>query len=351
MSRAPAVRHVKTAAGYGVGRLVLASFVLLTLLLVAEAKLARWIVGKPYEAAPRTDGVYGSGSDEPLSLVVLGDSVAASMGVREQHEAVATFLATGLSSASRRSVRLTSVARSGARSAELEGQVTEALGAHPDAAVIVIGGNDVMRRTPPRVALRHMRRAVRRLREAGCQVVVGTCPDLGTIQPIQQPLRTLVRHASRVFAAAQTVAVVEAGGRAVSLGDVLGPAFRAAPREMFGPDRFHPSPRGYASAAAALLPAVCVELGLWSETETLREPVRGSSVLPIPLAAAEAAEKPGTEVAASGEVPRHRRDPRGPWARVLRPRRRHRALPDTAAGLQSAEQGARLREEAGWPTP
>lgn len=350
MSRASIVRHVKTAAGYGVGRLGLASFVLLALLLVAEAKLARWIVGKPYEAAPRTDGLYGSGSDEPLSLVVLGDSVAASVGVREPHESAAAFLATGLSSASGRSVRLTSVARSGARSADLERQVTEALGAHPDAAVIVVGGNDVMRRTPPRVTLRHLRRAVQRLRGAGCRVVVGTCPDLGTIQPIQQPLRTLVRHASRVFAAAQTVAVVEAGGRAVSLGDVLGPAFRAAPQEMFGPDQFHPSPRGYASAAAALLPAVCVELVLW-ETEMVREPVRWSSVLPVPLAAAEAAEKPGTEVAASGEVPRHRRVPRGPWARVLRPRRRRPALPGTAAGRQSAEQGARLREEAGWPTP
>ena len=31
--------------------------------------------------------------------------------------------------------------------------------------------------------------AVRRLREAGAEVVVGTCPDLGAVQPVPQPLR------------------------------------------------------------------------------------------------------------------------------------------------------------------
>ena len=39
------------------------------------------------------------------------------------------------------------------------------------------------------VSVRHLRDAVRRLTEAGTEVVVGTCPDLGTIQPIRPPLR------------------------------------------------------------------------------------------------------------------------------------------------------------------
>ena len=65
------------------------------------------------------------------------------------------------------------------------------------------------------------------------------------------------------MAAAQTVAVVEAGGRTVSLGDLLGPEFYERPHEMFSSDRFHPSPAGYARAAAALLPSVCAALGIW----------------------------------------------------------------------------------------
>ena len=81
-------------------------------------------------------------------------------------------------------------------------------------------------------------------------MVVGTCPDLGTIRPIQPPLRWLARRWSRQLAAAQTVAVVRAGGRTVSLGDLLGPQFDAAPEQMFGADRFHPSAEGYRAAAA-----------------------------------------------------------------------------------------------------
>ena len=71
------------------------------------------------------------------------------------------------------------------------------------------------------VAVRHLEMAVRRLREAGAEVVVGTCPDLGAIEPVPQPLRLLARRWSRDLAAAQTVAVVEAGGRAVSVGDLV----------------------------------------------------------------------------------------------------------------------------------
>ena len=71
--------------------------------------------------------------------------------------------------------------------------------------------------------------AVRQLRAAGAQVVVGTCPDLGTVQPIRPPLRWLARRWSRQLAAAQTVAVVEEGAWTVSLADLLGPRFAAEP--------------------------------------------------------------------------------------------------------------------------
>ena len=122
---------------------------------------------------------------------------------------------------------------------------------------------------------------MRRLRDAGAEVVVGTCPDLGTIEPVAQPLRLLARRWSRDLAAAQTVAVVEAGGRTVSLGDLLGPEFYERPHEMFSSDRFHPSAAGYARAAAALLPSVCAALGLWvGEAEAAPDRRRGEGVGP-----------------------------------------------------------------------
>jgi lysophospholipase L1-like esterase len=91
-------------------------------------------------------------------------------------------------------------------------------------------------------------------------VVVGTCPDLGTLQPFRPPLRQLARQWSRQLAAAQTRAVTAAGGWTVPLGGLLGARFAAEPHRMFGKDRFHPSAYGYAAATAALLPPALAAL-------------------------------------------------------------------------------------------
>ena len=172
------------------------------------------------------------------------------------------LIASALAELAERPVRLVRLAVSGAESRELDAQVDRALAEKPDVALIMIGANDVTSRTKPAVSVRHLADAVRRLIAAGCEVVVGTCPDLGTIRPIAQPLRLLARRWSRQMAAAQTIAVVEAGGRTVSLGSVLGPAF-ASDRDMFSIDEFHPSAVGYAQAAAVLLPSVADAVGVW----------------------------------------------------------------------------------------
>ncbi|SCF86113.1 hypothetical protein GA0115255_109151 [Streptomyces sp. Ncost-T6T-2b] len=143
--------------------------------------------------------------------------------------------------------------------------------------------------------MRCLTTAVRRLRTAGAEVVVGTCPDLGTIEPVYQPLRWLARRVSRQLAAAQTIGTVEQGGRTVSLGDLLGPEFAANPRELFGPDNYHPSAEGYATAAMAVLPTLCAVLGLWPETDRL-DGARREDILPVAKAASQAAREAGTEV-------------------------------------------------------
>ena len=155
-----------------------------------------------------------------------------------------------------RRVYLRAFAKVGARSSDLDGQVDRALPIEPDVAVILIGANDVTHRVRPAASVGHLAEAVRRLRDAGVAVVVGTCPDLGTVKPIPPPLKQVARTWSRRMAAAQTIAVLEGGGRTVSLGSVLGPEFAAAPALLFGPDQFHPSAAGYRSLAAVLLPSM-----------------------------------------------------------------------------------------------
>ncbi len=200
-------------------------------------------------------------------MVILGDSSAAGYGVHRPRETPGALLADRrVPAAAPPGAPATATRWSARMSAGLRHQVDAALERKPDLAVILIGGNDVTHRTP----LQHRRAPPRRRRARGCarparEVVVGTCPDLGAIQPIQPPLRWLARRWSRQLAAAQTVAVVEAGGWTVSLGDLLGPRFAAEPTRMFAADRFHPSAEGYAVAAAALLPTVLAALGAADE--------------------------------------------------------------------------------------
>jgi hypothetical protein len=156
--------------------------------------------------------------------------------------------------------------------------------------------------------------------------VVGTCPDLGTIRPIPPPLKQVAREWSRRLAAAQTITVVENGGRSVSLGDILGPEFDAAPAVLFGPDQFHPSADGYKQLASVLVPSCLAALDLLPEDEATPEPLRREGILPVAAAAVRAARTPGTEVDGT-EVGGNQRGLRGRWVELRHRRRR----PSTAA--------------------
>jgi lysophospholipase L1-like esterase len=331
VSRASQARRIATAAAYGGGWLGLLTAAGWGLLL-GEAKLARRWVGPPDGAPLTADGVYGVGqatSELLLTLAVLGDSSAAGLGVHDPLETPGVLVAAGLAEVADRPVRLVSTAVVGARSEHLASQVERVRAERPDVAVIMIGANDVTGRVRPSEAVAHLARAVRRLHADGVEVIVGTCPDLGTIEPIAQPLRWLARRWSRQLAAAQTIAVVEAGGRSVSLGDILGPEFAARPRELFSADRFHPSGEGYAAAAAVMLPSVCAALGVWPEeadAEVDRRLFVPDGVRPVATAAVRAAARPGSEVTGA-RVDGQERGPRGRWAFLRRRRPRPVAEP------------------------
>ncbi|MEU8661286.1 SGNH/GDSL hydrolase family protein [Actinoplanes philippinensis] len=292
------------------------------ILLMRQAAEARRVIPMAEAPPPRGDGVYGAKfGGKALELVILGDSSAAGYGVHRPRETPGALFATGISRRLRRPVRLHRLAVVGSVSAGLPYQVDAALEYQPDLAIILIGGNDVTHVSARPAAVRHLGDAVRRLRAAGCRVVVGTCPDLGAIQPIKPPLRWLARRWSRQLAAAQTIAVVEAGGRTVSIGNLLGPIFEADPVRMYSEDRFHPSVEGYARAVSVMMPTVMAVLGTGDRAAL---PV-AEDVRVLSEAADEAVRAPGTEVA-----------PAGRWARM----RRYRwfsSRPATAAPVPSGD--------------
>ncbi|MFL1379229.1 MULTISPECIES: SGNH/GDSL hydrolase family protein [unclassified Nocardiopsis] len=314
MLRAARARRIAAATAFGGGGLTLVGAGTLALLYL-QARLARRAVGVTAWERPVVNGLHGQGSGPPLRMLMMGDSTAAGFAVETAAQTPALMLATGLSNAADRPVRLRCTAFPGATSATLAGQAERsgalAEGTRYDVAVVFIGANDVIRRVRPSDAVADLREVVRELTARGTAVVVATCPDLGTVRPIGWPLRSVARRASRQLAAAQTIAVTEAGGRTVSLSDILADEFRSDPSLMFGPDRFHPSARGYAQAAFAVLPSVCTALGLLPEPDAL--PATG--ILPVDRAAVVAAENPGTEVSAAGDPAQGRR---GRWSALIR---------------------------------
>ncbi len=245
--------------------------------------------------------IIGSGDGaDPITLALLGDSLAAGFGVRTPEETVGVLLATGLATAAARRVKLQNFALLGAESTDLPTQLEqmEDAGVCPDVALIIVGGNDVMHLRRIDVALKSLADTVRELRRHGCQVVVATCPDMGTVGPILQPLRFLAHWVSRTLATGQTIVVLRNGGRTVSLGDLVGPAFRMEPALMFSTDRLHPSARGYAEATRVLLPSIMAAAGYGVEASG-RVPHRvytQSQRRPLAWFAFKASRRAGVEV-------------------------------------------------------
>jgi lysophospholipase L1-like esterase len=248
-------------------------------LLNGQADKARQIIPKSWDVPPRADGVYTPdggpvekwhrGVPFDLHLMVFGDSTATGYGCLNSDEVPGVLIARGLARASGKRIRLSTKAIVGATSKGLSGQIDAMFvaGPPPDAAVVMIGANDITAVNGLQQSARRLGAAVRRLQSSGAVVVVGTCPDFGIITAIPQPLRLVARTRGLRLARLQAAAVRGAGGVAVPFSDLLAPEFLKAPEVLFSSDMFHPSAAGYALAASQLLPALCNGLGELMSTQ------------------------------------------------------------------------------------
>lgn len=269
MSRSDRARRIVAGAAYSGGGAVglLGSIVGF---LWAQSVIARRRVGHSKDDPFPVDGRYEPTAPRDhavVRMVMLGDSGAAGLGAAEPADTPAVMVAHGLADATGRPVELRNLAVVGARTSDVLPQVAAALevfdGTGPDVAVVMVGANDVTHQVSARTSVRNLTAVVSALRESGCTVVVACCPDMGTVEPVPNPLRVIGRRLSRTLAAAQAMATEAAGGYPVELGALLGPEFAAEPGAYFSADRFHPSSVGYRRAAEVILPtllhAVAVE--------------------------------------------------------------------------------------------
>ena len=190
----------------------------------------------------------------PLSLAVLGDSIAYGTGARSSSDALGPRLAAALTAAGF-DVSLQVLAVPGSASGDLAPQVERARRLRPDLAVVIVGANDLARFVPVPQATGALADAVRSLRALDADVVVVPAPDMSMVPFVPPVLRPAVQAACRVLQAEQTSVAESAGCTVASVAADVAGAFGSDPA-LFSHDRFHPSSAGYARIAAALTPYV-----------------------------------------------------------------------------------------------
>ncbi len=328
-----AVAGVAVKGGAG----VLAATASSVALLAAEAQLARRVIGKIDDPVRVASGWYGRGLPGPaLRIALVGDSLAAGYGVEHVVDTPGARLASGVAERAGRRVHLKVFAVVGAETKDLHAQVDQALAFQPDLVVVIVGGNDVTHMASASTSAQRLRGHVRALSEAGAEVVVGTCPDLGALSSFAWPLRDVAGRWSRQLAEAQARVTAEEGARSVSLGSLLAADFVANP-SLFGPDRFHPSAEGYDAVVSVLLPSSLAALG--HDVEDGLATAYRPDAMEMHEAVEEAARVPGTEIDGSertrrfaGGLVRLRRRQRDSGPAVQSPRTTETGLRETSAG-------------------
>lgn len=196
----------------------------------------------------------GAGGARRRRVAILGDSIAYGTGASREEDTIAGRL-RALLAAEGVDVETRVAAEPGARSKNLARQVRNVETWRPDAALIVIGANDLTRLEPAHAAAEHLRDAVRALRAHGTQVVVAPAPDLSVLPYVPAALKELVRAGSERLRLLQQRAVEAEGGNVADQDASTAEAFGKDPG-LYSTDLFHPSSRGYEVITEALHPHI-----------------------------------------------------------------------------------------------
>lgn len=227
------------------------SLVALPLLLV-QGIWARRVTPRLPEGDDAPQGsVPGEGA--PLELVVLGESTTAGVGVASHDLGLAGSTARALARRLDRSVHWRALGVNGFKAASVRRELVPRI---PERAaelvVIALGVNDTVKLTPPRRWQRELGALIDAARErtGPCQVVLAAVPPLGHFPALPRPLRwTLGLRARELDRLARELAR--------TMPEVYHVPFTPADEpDLFAPDGYHPSERGYAMWGEILARAV-----------------------------------------------------------------------------------------------
>lgn len=162
---------------------------MLSPLLVLQALLTRLRLPRLPEPDGDRHGVVGDGP--ALRLLILGDSSAAGVGVRDQAHALAGYLSKALARWAPARVHWRLLAQSGLTSAQCLALLREHEPLQADIAVVVLGVNDIIEQVPSQHAVAAREAIANHLRNACgvAHVVFAPLPPVQHFPGLPQPLR------------------------------------------------------------------------------------------------------------------------------------------------------------------
>ncbi len=263
MSGAPEPGAGRTGRAVRRGARVAAGLGLLGVaILGVEVQLARtreYLPTPEYALEATVQPAGGTRGEEPLRLLVLGDSTAAGVGSPTLDQSLPVQVAQRVADRLGRPVAVQGRGVSGARTGAVRtAQVPDAVddvGA-VDVVLVVVGSNDVTHLTPLWQMADRTERMLRAVEAFDAPVVLGGIPLFTTVPALDQPLRAVVSAYAGPYrdAQAEGAARVEAATY-VPIATLASPRFLGRPGAMSS-DGFHPSAIGYGFWADALAPAV-----------------------------------------------------------------------------------------------
>jgi len=216
--------------------------------LYLQGRYARWKVGVLPDAAGPTTGRTGEG--DAARLFVIGESTVAGLGARTHDLALAGQFAKNLAAKIERPVEWSVVGRSGVTARQT---IDELLPQMPDEKfdyiLIGLGGNDVLKLSPPSRWRRDMAELLGLLRDRHPDAVIflSNCPMVGLSPALPNPLRAVLWQLSKLHN--DNIRELVVGMDRV----FYYPQPVDVTLEGFFADGIHPSERGYSDWAAAMM--------------------------------------------------------------------------------------------------
>lgn len=218
-------------------------------MLYIQGHVTRWKVGLLPDAGGPTEGIT-PGEGEPARLLVIGESTVAGLGARTHEKALAGQFALRLAEHIGRPVEWHVRGRNGVTARRV---IDELLPLVPDVEfdhiLVGIGGNDVMRLTSPRVWRRDMAEllGILRVRRPEAAIFISNCPMIIMSPVIPQPAKSVLWRLSQMH----NENIIE------FTRSLRGVHYYPQPPDItldgFFADGIHPSEKGYADWAAAMM--------------------------------------------------------------------------------------------------